>query len=103
MNALLLLAQLPPVVPPPSTRWEFWAVMGYLTIQAIIQLFQLKQGRRIEKQTNGMVASSVLSASIAGEARGETKGRIQEQARIAAKLAVADTAAAVLESSKQHS
>jgi hypothetical protein len=95
---LLLLAEVLPVI--PATRWEFWAVLVYLTLQSLVQLYQVKQARRIEKQTNGMVANSVDAAGVAGEARGEAKGRIQEQERVAAGLAISDEVAANLERAK---
>jgi hypothetical protein len=66
------------------------------------QIYQIRQGRRIEKQTNGLIASTVESATAAGLAAGENKGRTEEQARIAAKLALSDEVAAHLEEIKKH-
>jgi hypothetical protein len=101
---LLLLAQvLPTDLPTPSTRWEFWAVLGYLTLQSLLQLYQLKQTHKIEKQTNGLIDSTVQAAKASSRMEGELAGAAKEQVRIAAKLAISDEAAANLERIKNHS
>ena len=104
------LAQLPGNVPMPETNWQFWAVIAYLTIQSLTQLYQLRQAGQLKaqtselkKQTDGLVTSSVAMANKEGLARGQIAGAITEQARVAAKLAVADEVAARLESIKQGS
>jgi hypothetical protein len=96
-----ILAQLPPGVPLPSSSWEFWAVIGYLTIQSLVQMYQLRQASEINRkaeeikvQTNGLVASSVKSAGEAGHAAGQLAGVVKEQIRAAAVLALSDEVAA---------
>jgi hypothetical protein len=105
MNSLL--AQLP--MPAPVTRWEFWAVIAYLTIQSLVQLYQLRQASQlkvtsetIRKQTNGLIAETVKNAATIAHSEGEQKGRMQEQARMAAKQAVADEVATHLAEIRSH-
>jgi hypothetical protein len=101
MIILLVAQMLPAGVPVPSTNWQFWAVMGYLTLQTIVQIMAKVQSNRTEKlaseikiQTDGLVASSVKLAGQAGHAAGIVRGEEKEQARAAEVLALADEVAA---------
>ncbi|HEX3732607.1 MAG TPA: hypothetical protein VHU91_06785 [Mycobacteriales bacterium] len=74
----VMQGQLPVGIPVPSTKWEFWAVFVYLTIQSLIQLYQLRQANEIKakaeeikKQTNGLVSQSVQLATEKGRAEGQ--------------------------------
>lgn len=103
------LAQLVPALPTPSTRWEFWGIVAVLVVQSLVQLYQLRQANeiksttvQIKKQTNGLIAETVRSAAAIAHAEGEQKGRLMEQARIAAKQAVADEVAIHLSEIRSH-
>jgi hypothetical protein len=103
---LVAQMQLPPSV---ETRWQFWGLVAwmiYMTIGKAIVIWQnhqlAKNEEVIKEQTNGLVDKAVVAAALAGEARGEQKGRIEEQARVAAKLALSDEVAAHLEEIRQR-
>ena len=80
MNPTFLLLAQVALPATPETRWEFWAVMGYLTLQTLYQIYTKQQTNRIEKQTNGLVVSQVEAAAAAGHAQGEIEGVKKEQA-----------------------
>lgn len=91
-----ILAQLP----VPSTDKQFFALLLFLAVQSLIQLWQVRQGSKaqaialdIKKQTNGLIEKTVQASSTIAFSQGELKGRIQEQARVADKLAIADEVA----------
>jgi hypothetical protein len=77
------LAQLIPAI---HNVWEFVFGLAFLCSQA----WQFWVLHRIKKQTNGMVEASVASARQSGVAQGELVGAAREQARVAAKLALAN-------------
>jgi hypothetical protein len=89
----LILAQ---ISPQTDNIWQFlgWLVgLIYLVYISEQNRKQLRQGKKIEEQTNGLISKTVSAAEEAAHARGELVGAAKEQARIAKKLALSDEAA----------
>jgi hypothetical protein len=111
---MMPIAQLVPVLPENS--WQLWGLVAwmiYMTIGKAIVIFQnhrlqigeseiKKQASLIQKQTNGLVDSSIKAAEATARMEGELAGASKEQARIARKLALSDEVAANLASLKSN-
>jgi hypothetical protein len=95
------VAQILPT-PVPSNGWEFAAIIIFLILQSLVQLFQLRQGNQIKTQTNGLVEAKVKAAEEAAHLAGQQDGILKEQARIRTQLALSNEVNAHLEELKKH-
>ena len=91
-----------PDVHDPYSLIAFALLIAFQAFQIWQNAAIKSQGNVIEKQTNSLVDHTIQAAEAAMHAKGEAAGVIKEQARVAAKTALADEVAAHLQEIKQH-